>query len=330
MVIINRILCPVDFSEFSRQALRLATAIAKDHGSALTVVHVVALPVPAFAPGVEWNAPLALPFGPEERGRLSTSLHEFVTSTAGTDVPIDVDVIEASSIAGEILAQARRLHADFIVMGTHGRGGFQRLVFGSVTEKVMRTAEQPVMTVGVPGIETAATSGAFSRVVCGVDFSDCSIAALGYALSLAEGAQAQLTAVNVLEWMPAGYDPMVGPTDLAGFHAAVERSAREQLHRIVTGLPTTNVHVEQTIRSGRPYHEILRLAAEQHAELIVLGIHGRNPIDRLLFGSTAEPIVRRAMCPVLTVRADVKAAYCDGSFSAHRTSEAHHVPCTTR
>jgi nucleotide-binding universal stress UspA family protein len=164
------------------------------------------------------------------------------------------------------------------------------------------------MTVGLPGGETAETaSGAFTRVVCGVDFSDCSIAALRYALSLAEGAKARLTAVNVLEWMPVGYDPLVGPTDLAGFHAAVERSAREQLHRIVAGLPTTNVHVEETVRSGRPYHEILRLATEQHAELIVLGIHGRNPIDRMLFGSTAEPVVRRATCPVLTVRADVKA-----------------------
>jgi nucleotide-binding universal stress UspA family protein len=104
-----------------------------------------------------------------------------------------------------------------------------------------------------------------------------------------------------------GYDPLVGPTDLAGCHAAIERDAREHLHRVVTGFPTKGVHIEETIRSGKPHHEILRLATEQHAELVVLGIHGRNPIDRMLFGSTAEPVVRRATCPVLTVRADVKA-----------------------
>ena len=59
------------------------------------------------------------------------------------------------------------------------------------------------------------------------------------------------------------------------------------------------------ILSGRPHHEILRIAAEQEADLIVLGIHGKYAVDRLLFGSTAEPVVRRAPCPVLTVRADV-------------------------
>jgi nucleotide-binding universal stress UspA family protein len=209
MIIINRILCPVDFSDFSRQALKRAAAIAKDHGGALTVLHIVPLPAPLFAPGVEWNAPIAFAFGSEERKRLLTSLQQFVASTVATEVPLDVDVIDAPSIPREILAQAGRLHADLIVMGTHGRGGFQRLVFGSVTENVMRTAEQPVMTVGLPDIEATAPSGAFSRIVCGVDFSDCSIAALKHALSLAEGAKAHFTAVNVLEWMPVGYDPLV-------------------------------------------------------------------------------------------------------------------------
>jgi nucleotide-binding universal stress UspA family protein len=308
MVIINRILCPIDLSEFSRQALKRAGAIAADHGAALTVVHIIPLPAPVFTPGVEWNAPIALALRPEQRNRLLQSVHEFVSSTVPADVPVDSDVIDAPSIPGEILAQATRVKADLIVMGTHGRGGFQRLVFGSVTEKVMRTAAPPVMTVGLTDIETTATtSGAFSRIICAVDFSDCSVAALRYALALAEGANAQLTAVNVLEWMPVGYDPLVGPTDLTGFHASVQRSASEQLHRIVAGLPVENVRVEATIRSGRPYHEILQLATDQQAELIVLGIHGRNAIDRMLFGSTAEPVVRRASCPVLTVRADVKA-----------------------
>lgn len=306
MVIINRILCPVDFSEFSRHALARAAAIAKDHDSALSVLHVVPLPAPLFAPGVEWNAPIAFAFGPEERKRLLTSLHEFVASTVTTDVPIDVELLDAPSIAGEIGAHAGRLHADLIVMGTHGHGGFQRLVFGSVTEKVMRTAAPPVMIVGLPESETE-TPGAFSRIVCGVDFSDCSIAALRYALSLAEGAKAQLTAVNVLEWMPTGYDPLVGPTDLAGFHAAVQRAASEHLHRVVAALPTSNVSIVEAMRSGRPYAEILRVATEQRAELIVLGIHGRNAVDRMLFGSTAEPMVRRATCPVLMVRADANA-----------------------
>jgi len=192
-------------------------------------------------------------------------------------------------------------------MGTHGRGGFRRLIFGSVAEKVLRTAPQPVMTVGLTEHADDGTPGQFKQILCGVDFSDCSVAALEYALSLAAGSKARVTVMNVLEWMPLGYDPLVGPTDLTGFHESVERAAREQLHRIVASARTQGVEVEEVIRSGKPHRELLRLADEQNVRLIVLGIHGKNPLDRMMFGSTAEPVVRRANCPVLTVRAGAAA-----------------------
>ena len=66
--------------------------------------------------------------------------------------------------------------------------------------------------------------------------------------------------------------------------------------------------IEEIVAAGKPHHEILRIAAERASDLIVLGIHGRNPLGRMIFGSTAEPVVRRATCPVLTVRGEVDAA----------------------
>jgi len=254
---------------------------------------------------MEMSAAMALSLRPDEREALSRSLDEFVAGFRSEQTPIDVVVVDSPTIHGGIVAQAAGLHADLIVMGTHGRSGFQRLVFGSVTEKVLRTAKQPVMTIGLTSDEPIAPS--FGRIVCAVDFSACSIAALGYALSLADGAQAHVTVVNVLDWVALGLDPLVGATDLAGFGAGLERAAREHLHRVVAGFTTRGLEVAETVRSGKPHHEILRVAEEQHAELIVLGIHGKNPVDRMLFGSTAEPVVRRATCPVLTVRADVEA-----------------------
>jgi nucleotide-binding universal stress UspA family protein len=221
-------------------------------------------------------------------------------------VPIDTDVVDAETVHGEILAQAERLRADLIVMGTHGRTGFQRLLLGSVTDKVLRTARQPVLTVGAPAGEQDTTS-AFKRILCAIDFSECSIAALRYAVSLADGADAHLGAVNVIEWTPIGYDPLAGPpVDLAGYRMAAETTARERLRQVVRESAPT-LAVEDIVTSGKPHHEILRIAAERRSDLIVLGIHGRNPIDRMLFGSTAEPVARRATCPVLTVRADVAA-----------------------
>jgi nucleotide-binding universal stress UspA family protein len=114
---------------------------------------------------------------------------------------------------------------------------------------------------------------------------------------------AHITVVNVVEWSPSGYDPLVGVTDIAGIRAAVERTAHERLQDLVAGLPASGAQIETSVRCGTPHREILEVAAEQDADLVVLGIHGRNPIDRLFFGSTAEPVVRRAACPVLTVRA---------------------------
>ena len=301
MVTIHRILCPLDFSEFSRHALVRAAAIAKAHGAAITALHVVPIPIPIAPLPLEVVSPVPPRLTPEEHARARAALATFVRLNPAMTVPMECEVIEAPVVHQEIVAQASRLHADLIVMGTHGRSGFQRLFLGSVAEKVLRLALAPVMTVGASAADGA---GSFARIVCGIDFSDCSSAAFDYALAIADGANAQVTAVNVIEWTPLGYDPLVGPpTDLAGYRMSAEAAARERLRQAVANVHPSDVQVHQVVTSGQPHHELLRIATEGHADLIVLGIHGRNPIDRLFFGSTAEPVVRQAKCPVLTVRA---------------------------
>jgi nucleotide-binding universal stress UspA family protein len=302
MVTITRILCPIDFSEFSRHALIRASAIAKAHGASITAVHIVPLQPRFSGTPLEFALPVAFELTAVQREHLHRELAEFVRSATGS-TPIDTEVAEAPTVHGEILAQAARLHADLIVMGTHGRSGFERLLLGSITEKVLRTALQPVLTVGAL-TEDDRDASSFARVVCAIDFSKCSIAGLHYALALAEGSGARVTAVNVMEWPPAAYDPLIGPpTDLVGYHMSAEAAARKRLHEIVVDAGAKGVEVEEIVTSGKPHHEILKVAETYGSDLIVLGIHGRNPVDRMLFGSTAEPLVRRATCPVLTVRA---------------------------
>ena len=299
---INRILCPIDFSEFSRHTFGRAAALAKAHGASITALHVVPIP-PRFTPfplEVTVPAPAGLPMVQLEG--LQRELMAFGQNDSSTAVPIEAVVVEAPTVHSEIVVQAARLPADVIVMGTHGRGGFERLLLGSVTEKVLRTARQPVLTVG--SADSGTGQGTFERILCAIDFSDCSLAALNYALALAEGANAHLTAVNVIEWTPIGYDPLIGPpTDMVGYRMSAEADGRERLHQAVVRANAKNVGVNEVVTSGKPQREILRIAREQGCDLIVLGIHGRNPIDRMFFGSTAEPIVRHAPCPVLTIRA---------------------------
>ena len=297
MVTIRRILCPSDFSEFSRHALLRAVAIAKEHQAAITVLHVVPLET-VFAPmPLEMGGPAPMRMTAKELEDARRQLAAFAHVEPATGIPVDYDVVEAPTVHDEIVAQAAHLQADLVVMGTHGRSGFQRLFLGSVAEKVLRKAQPPVMTVGI-GADGG--SGLFTRIVCGIDFSECSYAALDYALAIAEGADAQVTVVNVIEWMPVGYE---GPlTDIAGYRLSAEAAASERLRKVIANAPAKGIAISQIVISGKPHHVLPRVAREQHADLIVLGIHGRHPIDRLFFGSTAEPVVRQAECPVLMVR----------------------------
>ena len=309
MVSIKRILCPVDFSEFSLRALDRAVAIARSHGASIRALHVAWDPLlEGLMPyvGREGLEPLNWP--KVDREGLLVQLKEFV-SGASTGVPVEYSVVEAPKVHEEIVAQADRISSDLIVLGTHGRSGFQRLVLGSVAEKVLRTARQPVLTVPCGAPEALPLGGpAFTRILCATDFSECSRAALHYASSLADSPGAQLTVLHVVELGEFLYDPLnTPPLDVRLNRPAYEAVGRARLEQVIREtLPDREL--EQIVSTGRAYQEVLRVANELKSDLIVLGIHGRNPIDRLMFGSTAEPIVRRATCPVLTVRPHIDAA----------------------
>ena len=307
MVRINTILCPIDFSAFSRHAFDRAVAIAKGTGASVTALHVAPFQATPIYPYLEPQGVEAFMLSGGDRDKLTAELTRFLAIEQPVGVRITCEVVDAPNVHHEILAQADRRKADLIVMGTHGRSGFQRLFLGSVTEKVLRTARPPVLTVGAALDVVPADDFSFKRILCAVDFSGCSLAALRYATTLAASSGAHVTALNVMEWLPVAYDPLLGPaTDLTGYQMAAEALGRQRLHNAIVELALENV--EEVVGAGKPHHEILRTAEERHTDLIVLGIHGRNPVGRMLFGSTAEPVVRRAACPVLTVRDEVQSA----------------------
>jgi len=305
MVQIKHILCPVDLSECSRHAFDRAAAVARTYGADLTVLHV--LPVPSAVPALPYGPEGPGPFGFEavDRGRALTELSRFLPADHSIGVPLHLRVAEAPSVHGEVLLQTSRLAADLVVLGTHGRTGLDRLFLGSVAEKTLRMSRVPVLVVP-PHASDAVPSGAdpFRRIVCAVDFSQDSARALGYAMSLARYGTGRLTVVHAVEAVPIGYDPMGGVTfDVIGYQEALERSARAELQRFFPDSIALGCETESVVTRGKAYREILGIAAERRADLIVLGVHGRNAVDRLVFGSTTHHVLRRATCPVLAVPA---------------------------
>jgi nucleotide-binding universal stress UspA family protein len=306
MIEIRRILCPIDFSDFSRRAFDHAVAIARWYGSTIRVLHVSAIaPVVVYAPGPA-PVPTAV-LTREDRDQLLASMQQFAETEADSDVSLEFEITEGHA-AAEILSSAGSPATDLIVMGTHGRSGFERLLLGSVAEKVLRKAACPVLTVPHHGPDTVpAPPVLFTRILCAIDFSDYSMHALNYAMSLAQEADARLMVVHVIEVPPeapadfreGGFGP---PQTLTEYIAAAEEERRQRLTDAVPDAVRAYCTVETIMPTGKPYREILHVASERQSDLIVIGIHGRSAADLLFFGSTAQHIVRQASCPVLTLR----------------------------
>jgi len=303
MINIARILCPIDFSESSGLALRHAIATAKWYGSRVTVLHVV-----SYVPAVDVMPLLEIEgrrwFNEEDRERITAAAGRLAHEAVGGAVDADVMVVDSATIDREILGQAAALKSDLIVMGTHGRSGFDRLLLGSVAEKVLRKATCPVMIVP-PHTEHAVTAGDvdFDRILCAVDFSDGSLAALTHALSMAEEADAKVTVLNVIE-RPPELDafPVSAAFNVDEVRAAAEAERLRRLRALIPASVTPYCTVETAVWEGSAWRGILHVAAERKSDLIVMGVHGRGAFDLALFGSNTHHVVRAATCPVLTVR----------------------------
>ncbi|HEU4891870.1 MAG TPA: universal stress protein [Vicinamibacterales bacterium] len=304
MITIDRILCPVDLSDCSRHGFDHAAAIARWYGASITLLHVFeTVPVAAYATGA--GSPGAV-LTPPERAYVLFELERMAAAERRDGVAITFRRMEGQPYA-EILNAAMEIKADLLVIGTHGRSGFQRLVLGSVTEKVLRRALCPVLAVP-PRASGAPAPVAYKRILCPVDFSDSSLSALQYAMSLAEEANATVTVLHVVEYgmheWPEIYDEFLSNQQLSlqDFRTRCRESSRERLELAVPEEARTWCTVESVLSEGKPYREIIRAAAEHHCDLIVMGVRGRNALDLALFGSTTQQVVRLATAPVLTIR----------------------------
>ena len=303
MVNITRILCPVDFSEFSHHALQYATAVARWYEAGLTVVYVHPATAPPWvvAPAVGAAALESVRLSSPDRLTLEAELQLFAATAGTTGVPVKF-VVEEGHIAPQIVEAAESGNADKLVLGTHGRSGVARLLLGSVTEQLLHVAPCPVLSVP-PRTPTAGDAARlFEHILVGTDFSDAATAGVAYALSLAQEANSRLTVLHVVEPPAAtGEDEWLARSG-ESILERMKTTARAQLAQVVPAAARDWCRVTERLEVGRSYREILRIASEEHAGLVVLGAHGHNVLERIFLGSTAHYVVRRAPCPVLTVR----------------------------
>lgn len=201
--------------------------------------------------------------------------------------------------------------SDLVVMGTHGRSGFNRLLLGSVTEKVLRVVPCPVLTVPPAASRTPGPPATFKRILCPIDYSPSALCALQYALDLGRRAGGSVTVLYALEYLDP--EPPAEPAPFDPCHQVIQESrrrreqriaqARERLHAQLAHEPPAGCEIEEIIAIDRAYKSILRRAAETDTDLIVMGAQGTGGLELMLYGSNTQHVVRAAACPVLTVRA---------------------------
>jgi len=291
MPVLQRVLVATDLSEASRTPLGYAAALSRRLNASLTALYVSPRyasyePFPAF--------PSQAALDPARRQALEEEVRRFVESAAWPQ-PVEV-VVRDGDPADEILAAAGESTFDLVVLGTHGRRGFERWSLGSVTDRVARRLERPLLTVP----PHAGTPSAV-RMLCALDLSDASAEVLAYAAGFAERLEARLVVMHVAEgshW----YDPWpISGVDPDAIRRAVAETAERRLAELVARHVPGAVPVEVRVTFGRPQREIERVARDE-VHVVVLGVPSTRGIDRLFFGSTAQHVLRAGTCPVLLVR----------------------------
>lgn len=202
------------------------------------------------------------------------------------------------SAADGILSYAVEHDAHLIVLGTHGRRGVQRMILGSVAETVVRRAPCPVFTVGRNARRPTSVEG--DNLLVPVDFSDHQPLLLAHARELALAYGLTLTLLHVVR-VPAR-PKAYGSSRSRPSPEELRNRSENALTEEAAALQHDGVDARVEVRSGHPVEEIIDVADDLDAALLAIATHGRAGVQRMLMGSVAETVIRRAPCPVFTVK----------------------------
>lgn len=306
----KKILCPVDFSTGSQQALRQAAWLAREADAELVLAHVWYLPTLAVA-----KMPV-LP--PDSVQAIIDDEERALVEAAAEAARLGVQRVETTFLTGvpwrELIELARGDTAiDLVVIGTHGRTGLDRVLLGSVAERVIRQAPCPVLAVPARGEVSA-----FRHVLCPVDLSERSREAMALAAELATAHGAALTLLHVIE-APVRFS---GEPHVEGFAEVLDKHGTQLLEAWANELRArSSTPVTVRWRIGSPGSQVLAaLDADRTVDLVVMASHGRTGLRRALLGSVAEKVVRHADRAVVITH--------QRAASAPSQATEADVPCT--
>ncbi|WP_327051628.1 universal stress protein [Halomicrococcus gelatinilyticus] len=273
----ERVLIPTDGSRSAEGAARHGIVIAAAFDASVHLISVVA--------DRERGERLA-----EEQARDAVStLEELVEQESDLSCQT---VVEYGSPHEAVLSYASENDTDLIVLGTHGRRGLGRVLLGSVTQRVVRLSNEPV--VAVPPQAIGRESGGYDRILVPTDGSPAATAAVDHGLAIAERSGASVRVLNVIE----------GETRLPPLGDSLRDDAVEVVDAVAERASEREVALTTHVQPGNPHAVINDFVSAYGIDLVTMGTHGRSGLRRHLLGSVAGRVLRTSDAPVLTVRQD--------------------------
>jgi nucleotide-binding universal stress UspA family protein len=276
------ILVPTDGSPGARRAFAHAVQLAERADAA---VHVLSVATPSTRDSAGGD-----------RDRLADERIETTTDEVATTAVEVTTAVRSGVPHEELLTYADEVDCGLVVMGTHGRTGVRRYVLGSVTEKVVRLSEVPVLT--VRSGEDARVQFPYDDILVPTDGTEGASVAVEPALGLATLCEARLHAVSVVDTRAVG--TTVRPDIVLG---ELKSQAHEAVDEVARRASKAGVeHIRTAVEEGTPYRALLSYVDEFAVDLVVMGTHGRRGVDRYLLGSVTEKLVRTSRAPVMSIR----------------------------
>ena len=304
MIELKKILYPTDFGESAEEALQYAAMFASQYDAELTMMHVVSLFSDGSATAEKQISEMeqyAEKFADQLHQQADEIIDRTIEDESYRHLKMKKLIVRGFSPSQGIIRAAEEEDIDLIVTGTYGRGGVSHLLFGSTAEHVVRMANCPVLTVRhhAPHIFD------FQRIrsiLFPTDFSECSMKALPYALSFAESYSASLHVLHVFEQRihPAFY--IIDKTTPFDTDEGLRDRTLDALDEFVYDELKDKIDFKCAVASGKPFVEIINYARANKIDLIVIATHGLTGLENMVIGSTTERVVRKAPCPVLSIK----------------------------
>jgi nucleotide-binding universal stress UspA family protein len=286
----DRILFATDFSGFANNAFPFAVRFAQMYGAKLYLLHII------VSKDDENNKGLDKETIEQIKESVSQNFKELIKKSTTNKTQFIVKTLVATSSAEGILNFINENEIDLAVIGTYGSGWSGPFFLGSVAERVTRHAECPILTVSKKSNEE------IYNILVPIDFSDYSKSALKLAKEIAHKYKARLSLLHVIEpnIYPSFYD--IQEFDFVKMASLMKAKSPNELKKLLNETPGPKVEADTYFAVGQPAFQILKFTLDYEPDLIVISSHGLTDIDYFLLGSAADKVIKRANCPVLSLK----------------------------